>query len=200
MRPLLAYTAAVSESLTDRLHTGFERPDPQGAAILYRYLRADDDLHALTELLHQAYAPLAAAGMRFVASHQDVTVTRQRVSAGETIVGVESGLIVGTITVKPPAMAHGSPFYDRPDVASVGQFAVAPQQQHRRIGTVLGRLAEQRAMELGAQYLALDTSERAVHLIALYEAHGFRQVETVKWEGVNYRSVVMAKALVHHGE
>ncbi len=182
-------------SLAHRLVAGFERPDRHGNPILIRYLRESDDLQALTELLHRAYAPLAEAGMRFVASFQDVEVTRQRVSGGDTIVGVEAGQIIATITLKPPATTKGSAFYDRPDVASVGQFAVAPEHQHRSIGTILGGVAEQRAQELGARYLALDTSERATHLIALYEAHGFRQVETVQWEGLNYRSVVMAKLL-----
>ena len=55
----------------------------------YRYLRASDDLVALTDLLHEAYAPLAAAGMRFVASHQDVATTQRRVAEGDTIVNVK---------------------------------------------------------------------------------------------------------------
>ena len=185
----------MSTSLADQLVAGFERPDRLGIPVLFRYLRDSDDLQALTELLHRAYAPLAAAGMRFVASFQDVEVTRQRVSGGETIVGIDAGRIIATITVKPPAATKGSAFYDQPDVAGVGQFAVAPGHQHRSIGTMLGRVVEKRAQELGARYLALDTSERATHLIALYEAHGFRQVETVQWEGLNYRSVVMAKLL-----
>jgi GNAT superfamily N-acetyltransferase len=182
-------------SLSDRLATGFDCPDKHGTPVVYRYLQNSDDLQALTVLLHHAYAPLAAAGMRFVASFQVVEVTRRRVSAGETIVAVEHDRIIGTITLKPPDATKGSPFYDRPDVASVGQFAVAPEHQHRGIGTLLGGLAEQRAKQLGAQYLALDTSERAAHLIAIYEAHGFEKVENVQWEGLNYRSVVMAKRL-----
>ncbi len=194
--PFPAYTPAVSTSLSDQLVTGVKRPDRYGTAVLVRYLRQSDDLQALTELLHRAYAPLAAAGMRFVASFQDVEVTHQRVSAGETIVGVEAGRIIATITLKAPGTTHGSPFFERPDVASVGQFAVAPEHQHRGIGTLLGTLTEQRSRELGARYLALDTSERATDLIAIYEAHGFRQVEHVQWESLNYRSVVMAKSLV----
>ncbi len=186
----------MSTSLAHQLAVGIERPDRHGDPVLLRYLRESDDLQALTDLLHRAYAPLAAAGMRFVASFQDVEVTRQRVSAGEAIVGVEAGQIIATITLKAPGTTQGSPFFKRPDVASVGQFAVAPEHQHRGIGMVLGAMAEQRAQELGARYLALDTSERATHLIALYEAHGFRQVEHVQWEGLNYRSVVMAKELL----
>ena len=44
--------------------------------------------------------------------------------------------------------------------------------------------------------LALDTSENATHLIALYEKWGYTQVATHDWRpGVNYLSVVMSKRL-----
>ena len=133
--------------------------------------------------------------MRFVASHQDAEVTRQRVAKGETIVGVVGAKVIGTITLAGTDATSGSPFYDRPDVASVGQFAVEPSLQTRGIGRMLLRLAEQRATEQGAGYLALDTSEHAERLIALYERWGFSFVEYSRWSAVNYRSVVMAKRL-----
>ena len=185
----------MNSALQARLQVGFESHDTSRREVLYRYLRDSDDLQALTELLHQAYAPLAAAGMRFVASFQDAEVTRSRVQAGETIVAVEGGRIVGTITLKAPGTAHGTAFLERADVASVGQFAVAPSHQGRGIGPMLARLVEQRAGELLARYIALATSERATRLIAAYERQGFRHVESVQWSGLNYRSVVMAKPL-----
>lgn len=43
--------------------------------------------------------------------------------------------------------------------------------------------------------LALDTSERALHLIALYQAKGYRFVEHITSPDVNYRSVILAKVL-----
>jgi len=43
--------------------------------------------------------------------------------------------------------------------------------------------------------VALDTSEHASHLIALYTRRGYRFVEHVRWDTVNYRSVVLSKAL-----
>lgn len=168
--------------LKDELRTGVSSQDRDGQAVTYRLLQNSDDLDALTELLHAAYAPLAAAGMRFVASYQDVETTRRRLSQGETIVAVDGEQLIATVTLKPPESTTGSPFYDRPDVASVGQFAVAPAHQRRGIGKALGDLAERRAWELGVGYLALDTSERALHLIALYEEHGFRIVEQLQWE------------------
>ncbi|MGE0705589.1 MAG: hypothetical protein AB7F99_12680 [Vicinamibacterales bacterium] len=44
--------------------------------VRYRRILPDDDLDAITAMLHEAYAPLAAAGMRFVASHQSMDTTR----------------------------------------------------------------------------------------------------------------------------
>lgn len=56
-------------------------------------------------------------------------------------------------------------------------------------------LVEQRARELNVRMLALDTSEHATHLIALYEAKGYAFVEHIQWRDVNYRSMIVAKPL-----
>lgn len=45
--------------------------DKAGRSITYRYVRPEDDVDLITALLHEAYAPLAKQGMRFVASHQE---------------------------------------------------------------------------------------------------------------------------------
>jgi hypothetical protein len=60
---------------------------------------------------------------------------------------------------------------------------------------VLLGYAEELAREHGAAYIALDTSELALNLIAFYERRGYRFVEHVRWPEVNYRSVIMAKPL-----
>jgi hypothetical protein len=58
-------------------------------------------------------------------------------------------------------------------------------------------LVEARARERGAVAIALDTSERAEHLIRWYESRGYSFVEYVQWdlEIVNYRSVILSKPL-----
>jgi hypothetical protein len=48
---------------------------------------------------------------------------------------------------------------------------------------------------LGFSEIALDTSERAHHLIQMYEKRGYRFVEYFQWEVTNYRSVVLSKKL-----
>lgn len=169
--------------------------DNTGRSITYRYVRPEDDVDDITALLHEAYAPLAAQGMRFLATHQNADTTRKRMSHGETILAVDTDYIVGTITLKSADRTEGSAFYDRPDVAGFGQFAVRPSHQGAGIGSMLIDLVEQRAREQNVKMLALDTSEHALHLIALYQAKGYTFVEHIQWCDVNYRSLIFAKPL-----
>lgn len=160
-----------------------------------RPLHRGDSVDELTELLHRAYASLAAGGMRYLASHQSPRMTRKRIKKGECFVALDGGRIVGTITLVPPGKTAGTPHYDRRDVASFHQFAVDPALQGRGLGARLLALVERRAVELGARELAFDTSEHAAALIAFYGRRGFRFVEHCRWKSVNYRSVVMSKPL-----
>jgi GNAT superfamily N-acetyltransferase len=179
----------------DSLNAGVTVPDKTGNAILYRYVRNTDSVDMITTMLHDAYRTLSANGMRFVASYQDADTTRRRMARGETIVAADRDTIVGTITLQHAAETHGSPFYDRPDVAAFGQFAVNPTYQNQGIGAELLKLVEQRTIEQGICYLALDTAEHASDLISLYKFKGYQFVEYVQWPQANYRSVVMAKRL-----
>lgn len=181
--------------LTQQLVAGIQTPNRRGEPVLYRFLTPTDDLVAITGLLHRAYAPLAAAGMRYVASHQPVEMTRQRMAKGDTIVAVSSEEVVGVVTLARASETQGTPFYDRDDVAMFGQYAVNPDMQHTGVGSTLLALVEKLAAERGVRELALDTSEHAAALIEMYAAHGYRFVEHFRFSTVNYRSVVMAKTL-----
>ena len=179
--------------LYDDLTRGLGVADRTGRVLRFRYLNPADDLENITEMLHAAYRPLADAGMRYLASHQDSTVTRARAAAGETIVALDGSQVVGIITLSDTATTKGSPFYDQPDVARFGQFAVRPSHQRRGIGAILLSLVERRARDKGVRELGLDTSEHADGLIAFYRAKGYRFVEHCRWTDVNYRSVILAK-------
>lgn len=166
-----------------------------GEGYQIRLLSPADDLAALTEMLHRAYGALARRGMRFWASHQSVEDTRKRVGQGECWVAASGGVIVGTIVLKDTTEAKGTPWYERPDVTCFNQFAVEPAWQGRGLGSKLIELVERRAREKGLAELALDTAEGADDLIAYYLRRGYRFIEHVSWNGVNYRSVILSKRL-----
>jgi GNAT superfamily N-acetyltransferase len=164
-----------------------------------RRLAWRDSRAELTELLHRAYAPLAAQGMRYVASHQSTRETRRRIRGGECYVAVSAGRLVATVTLRGPRRTRGCPFYARPEVASFHQFAVDPAVQGSGLGGRLLAHVEARARELGALELAFDTAESAEALLAFYRRRGYRQVGFVQWPTTNYRSVVMSKHLAEPG-
>ena len=156
------------------------------------------DAEAVTAVLHEAYAPLAQRGLRYVATYQDVPWTMHRASCGRAAswVAEHDGRVVGTIALYPWPHSNAAPaFYRGKRVAVLGQFGVQPTLQRHRVGSQLAAAAEEHALRLGADYLALDTSEHATDLIELYERHGFEVVDEVDWQITNYRSVVMAKRL-----
>ncbi len=155
-----------------------------------------DSISDITALLHRAYEDLARQGFRFWAGHQDDDATRTRFSEGHGYVAVRDGRIVGTITLKRKELTKGSPWYDRPDVASFGQFGVEPELQGNGIGGALLLAAERRAVEDGVAELALDTAEGATRLIEMYSKRQYRFIEHVDWRPqTNYRSVILSKTL-----
>ena len=83
-------------------------------------------------------------------------------TAGETFVATDGSSIVGIITLADAARTHGSPFYDRPDVADLGQFAVRPSHQRRGVGSRLIEIVERRALEQGVIERALTTPPEKV--------------------------------------
>ena len=161
--------------------------------MVIRELASTDSITDMTRLLHAAYARLGGMGFNYTAVDQTEDVTRSRIARGRCLVAVDAGALVGTIMVHPPGRSAGCPCYERPDVATIGQFGVLPGRQGTGTGTRLLRRAEELALASGAAELALDTSEGADHLIAWYEREGFRFVEYAQWEGKTYRSVIMSK-------
>ena len=165
-----------------------------------RLIEDGDSFEVLTELLHRAYAPLAAMGFRYLATHQDVTTTRRRTSKGECYLMFRGTRMVGTILLIPPSTrAPYCTWYDRQDVAVLSQFAVEPQLQRHGLGGQLLALTERRASVLGAAEVAVDTADGAAHLIAFYSARGYRQIGCAQWDHTNYRSIILSKRLKTEG-
>ena len=108
---------------------------------------------------------------------------------------IESGAIIGTITLNFPEKTYPHPWYDRPEVTTFHQFAVDPDFHKQGVGSRLMDWIEKRAVELGAQELACDTADGATHLIKMYKKRGFREVGKADWEDTNYASVILSKTL-----
>ena len=163
--------------------------------IIIRELQESDSLELLTELLHRAYKSLADLGLKYYATHQTVEQTRHRIRKGTVFVALRDGRIVGTIFYRNPQEACHTDWYDREEVAYIGQMGVEPDLKRQGIATKLMDFIEQRALEDGAGELALDTAETASHLIEWYKRRGYRFIDYVDWEVTNYRSVIMSKKL-----
>ena len=169
--------------------------DDDGKEVVLRRLAATDSLADLTALLNRAYRQLLEMGLRYVATWQDEAVTRRRIEGAECWVAEQSGRIVGTITLYPPGRGKGHAFYERPDVAKIGQFGIEPELQGSGLGSRMMDRVEARARELGATELAGDTAAPAAHLHAFYAKRGYRVIDRISWDAVNYESVIRSKAL-----
>lgn len=155
----------------------------------------DDDLDRLTFVLNSAYKQLADMGFRYLASHQDASVTHERIKNALCLIGIQNNNIIATITYYRPGLKRNCPWYQREDVSVVGQFGVMPNLQSQGIGTKLLNIAEKIAANEGVKELALDTAEGASHLRNFYSKHSYRFIEYTNWDVTNYRSVIMSKRL-----
>jgi GNAT superfamily N-acetyltransferase len=162
-------------------------------AITLRPLSDGDSLDELTAMLHRAFSRLGRMGVNCTCVDQSVAVTRERIEKGACYVAVCDARLVGTVTLYGPGPGSESAWYHRQAVASVHQLGVDPEFQARGLGTDLLAFAEGWAREHGYQELALDTPQPAEHLVGFYVGRGYRPVESVRFEGKNYRSVVLSK-------
>ncbi|HZZ19507.1 MAG TPA: GNAT family N-acetyltransferase [Opitutaceae bacterium] len=160
-----------------------------------RAFEQGDDVAAMTEMLHLAYAPLAALGLRYNATHQGPQVTLQRLMKGHPFVAVSEGRIVGTITLYGPDTESRVPIFADPKTWHFGQFGVHPDFKGRGIGRDLHRHIVAFALGQGASVMALDTAAPAGHLIEMYARWGYQLRDRVSWDSTNYESVVMTKIL-----
>ena len=164
--------------------------------LVIRPVRADDDLACLTELIHAAYAPQAAKGLRYWGTHQSVDDTRKRLASGHGLVAESGEQLVGTITVRAPQPDSQVVLYRDPGTWTISQFAVAPGLKGTGLGKSLHDAAVAHAMLNGGTTMALDTAAPAEALIAMYRAWGYELAGEVDWRPhTNYVSVVMRKAL-----
>lgn len=166
-----------------------------------RRISPTDDLHALTELIHAAYAPHASSGLRYWATHQSVADTEKRISRGVCFVGELEGKIVGTIALARPDPESKVELLRQPDTWSFGQFAVLPVHKGKGFGRQLHDAALREAATLGCRVMALHTAQPAAALIEMYESWGYSCVGTCDWRPhTNFLSVLMSRAVERHTE
>jgi len=152
-------------------------------------------IEPLTKLLHRSYAPLAAQGMNYTAAYQSPQSTLERLNDGESYLLFAGENLCGTVSLKPTQNESRCDWYNQPGVFYFGQFGIDPAYQGKGFGSKVMDHLEQRAAELGARELALDTSELAHDLIAMYKKRGYRFIQHQQWEGKSYRSVILSKPL-----
>ena len=169
-------------------------------ALHCREIDAADDLAALTALIHAAYAPHAAKGLRYWATHQSVADTASRLALGHGLVGTIDGQIVATLTLRRPNANSQVELFRDPDTWSFCQFAVHPDHKGQGYGKQLHDFALTFAAARGCRRMALDTAQPAQALIDMYGAWGYTKVGTCDWRPrTNYLSVLMQKAVSEAG-
>jgi len=152
-------------------------------------------VNEITDLLHRSYKKLLDMGLHFKATMQSSDVTLKRLTSGISYIAKSGKNIVGTISYYDDCPKNNCTWYQNDKVSRFGQFAVDPQFQKKGIGAMLILQVENTARSRGKLELALDTSEKALHLIEYYEKKGFRFIDFTQWDGVNYRSAIMSKGL-----
>lgn len=104
-------------------------PATQSGRIIIRRLLPSDSLEDLTRLLHRAYAPQLALGLRPLAGRQDVETTARRCASGECYVAV---LIPAQDDVPKLRLVRQSSSPPTP-----GSNGVAADAAERLVGTIL---------------------------------------------------------------
>lgn len=170
-------------------------PAASASSIGMRRVDPTESLEPLTAMLHRAFSGLGRMGLNCTCVDQSAQVTRERIAKGECYAASHDGRLVGTVTLYAPDPDSPSTWYHRADVASVHQLAVAPEYQCSGVGASLLHFAESWATGRGYAELALDTAQPARHLLAFYKRHRYRFVESVRFPGKAYFSVVLSKDL-----
>lgn len=163
--------------------------------VIIRAVQPDDDLAQLTNLIHAAYAPHAAKGLRYWGTHQSIDDTAKRLSTGQGFIAELNGEYVGTITVRPPQPESPIKLYRQPHTWSISQFAVSPEFKGKGLGKALHEAALAHARSNGARAIGLDTAAPATSLIAMYQAWGYEIAGEHKWPQTNYLSVLMHRVV-----
>ncbi len=133
----------------------------------------------ITQLLHDSYGALVAAGMTTTV-RQNSETTLERLNSGDSFLGFIDSKLVATITVVRKGDAEPIKWISEPAIFHFTQFAVSRAAQGQGHGAELLKFAESFAAREGAVGLALDTSEKAEVLISWYKKRGLSIYRTLR--------------------
>jgi len=162
---------------------------------IIRKFEEGDSYEELTDLLHRAYKKLADMGLKFVATYQNAETTKKNLERGNCYLAIRDGKMTGAILYYHSMWKDAPLFYKKETVGVFGKFAVEPELQGTGIGRSLLSFVEECARKDGKKELALDTSEKALHLVEYYKKKGYKFAQYWQWSATNYRSIIMAKTL-----
>ena len=155
-----------------------------------------EDLVSLTHLIRSAYAPHAASGLRYWATHQSPEDTAKRLASGYGFVGELDGNVVATVALRRPEPESKVELLREASTWTFGQFAVAPEYKGQGLGKQIHDFALAYAAERGCTRMALHTAQPATALIAMYRSWGYELAGTCDWRPhTNYLSVLMCKKI-----
>jgi len=161
-----------------------------------RLATSDDSKEEIFRLFHTSHALLADLSLRRFWLEEFLGTGSPENPQGELYLAIVEGTrIIGGIVFFDAKNTAGCPFYDRPNVASIGPFAIMPEYQGHGLGGVMIEFAERRAKETGAEELALDIPPEATAALQKYLKLGFRFAENARWPGSERRCVVLSKRL-----
>src|SRR5690606_22970937 len=92
--------------------------------LVIREFQSNDDLEKLTCLIHSAYAPHAASGLKYWGTHQTVEDTKKRIGMGICLVALLNGEYIGTGLFRRPQPESPVLLYREPSVWTLAQFCV----------------------------------------------------------------------------
>jgi GNAT superfamily N-acetyltransferase len=162
-----------------------------------RLIEDSDSREEITNMLHRAYRRHAERGLHFLASHQSVEKTVERINGGLTFLMMVDSNLVGIVTLKLRKEGNYGNYKVTGPAASFTQFAVEPTLQGHGYGKRLLRHIEQVAKENECEEIMLDTSQLATDLIGFYQINGYEIRATADWRPVvNYESYILVKNLL----
>lgn len=167
----------------------------------------------LTEVINKAYSRWLRRNLRYVGTHQNSAKTLERIKNCTCMVALENDKIIGTIkynlTVNNGGKAdllhananrrwwgNNKAWFKGAVSMYVGQFAILPEYAGSQAAQMLAKYCIDKAYELKVSEMMIDTSEKALSLIRLYERQGFIRVHYFINPFTNFNSYALVKPIV----